>query len=249
MDNAQARFLLHAARPDGRDDADPIFAEPLEQARRDPALGRWLEEERRLDALLTAKLGEIAPPAELRAALFAAPKVVRFSAPPSRFPPVAKWFALAAAVVLFLSATMGMRMARPSFAGYQGDLYAQIVDGRVGHLGLLDPHLGVLKEWLAAHGAPTPARLPLAVLDAPSLGCRTFLWHGTPVAQVCFRMKDGQVAHLFVIGRDAWRSPPSEGTPDFGQRGEWGMACWRDHGQTYLLAKPGSEAAMKKLLL
>ncbi len=252
MDNAQARFLLHAARPDGRDDADPLFAEALEQARRDPALGRWLEEERRLDALLSAQLAGIAPPADLKAALLTAPKVARFSAPEaSPFRPLAKWLAIAAALALLLvlPGGWGLRKMRPSFAGYQGDIYAQIVSGQVEKLGLLDPHLGVLKGWLADQGAPMPANLPVAVLEAPSLGCRTFTWHGTPVAQICFKMKDGRVAHLFVIGRSRWQAAPPDGAPDFHHRGEWAMACWRDGGKTYILAKAGSEAEMEKLLL
>jgi hypothetical protein len=248
MDNDQARFLLHAARPDGRDDADPIFAEALEQARRDPALSHWLEEERRIDAILTAKLTGIEPPADLKAALLTAPKVVLFSTPRQVF----SWRLAAIAAVLFVMAVVaGMFMGRPSFAGYEADLYyGQIMSGQVGQLRVVDSRLEVLQDWLAAQGAPIPANLPMAVLEAPSVGCRTFLWHGNPVAQICFQMKDGQIAHLFVIGREGWRAAaPPEGRFRFHHRNDWSMAMWRDEGKTYVLAKAGPEAEIRRLLL
>ena len=44
MNNQEAKLILQAYRPGGRDTFDPLFAEALEQARRDPELQKWFAE-------------------------------------------------------------------------------------------------------------------------------------------------------------------------------------------------------------
>ena len=71
MNNQEAKFILGAYHADGRDAGDPMFAEALGQAARDPELSAWLEGNRKFDTVMAEKLGEIRPPAELRAAILA----------------------------------------------------------------------------------------------------------------------------------------------------------------------------------
>ncbi|HZL45889.1 MAG TPA: hypothetical protein VFC28_06650, partial [Opitutaceae bacterium] len=69
MNNEQARFLLRAYRPSGRDAGDPAFADALRQAQGDPALGTWFAGEQAFDAAVAAKMRALAPPAGLREAI------------------------------------------------------------------------------------------------------------------------------------------------------------------------------------
>ncbi|MBC8040705.1 MAG: hypothetical protein H7Y06_09195, partial [Opitutaceae bacterium] len=71
MNTNEAKFILRARRPDGRDDADPRFQEALEQARRDPALAAWMAREQAFDEAVAARLRAVEPPAGLRDAILA----------------------------------------------------------------------------------------------------------------------------------------------------------------------------------
>lgn len=58
MNNDEAKFLLSAYRPGGRDAADPSVAAALDQAKRDPALASWFERQQAHDrSRETAPLG------------------------------------------------------------------------------------------------------------------------------------------------------------------------------------------------
>src|SRR5271168_992124 len=99
MNNQEAKLILQAYRPGGRDASDPLFAEALEQARRDPELQKWFIEEQALDSQIQSKLRPaVAVPRHLKSNLLALRKITR---------PVPWWFqpmklAAAAAVVLLL---------------------------------------------------------------------------------------------------------------------------------------------------
>ena len=75
MNNTEAKFILSAYRPDGRDAADETFCAALIQAKTDPALARWFELEQSFDRAMCAKLGEIAPPPGLREAILVGGRV------------------------------------------------------------------------------------------------------------------------------------------------------------------------------
>ena len=68
MTNERAKFVLGAYRPNGADAKDPMFAEALEQAKRDPNLAAWF-------AALTAagQSGEVHFVTELCATIRALP--------------------------------------------------------------------------------------------------------------------------------------------------------------------------------
>ena len=69
MNNSEAKFILNAYRPGGRDADDATFGAALAQARNDPALGAWLVREQAHGAAVAAKLRVVAPPAGLREAI------------------------------------------------------------------------------------------------------------------------------------------------------------------------------------
>ena len=71
MDREQAKFILQSFRPDGADASDIDFAEALQLAAQDRALGEWLADERAADAAFAAALGEVEIPEELRQRILA----------------------------------------------------------------------------------------------------------------------------------------------------------------------------------
>src|SRR5437867_8043687 len=77
MDNREAKFILNAYRPGGEDASDPLFAEALVQAQRDPVLARWFNESIAFDTAVTEKLCDVAVPADLRENILAGVKVTR----------------------------------------------------------------------------------------------------------------------------------------------------------------------------
>src|ERR1039458_1792759 len=93
MNNNEAKFLLCAYRPGGRDADDPAFAGALAQARQDPALGAWFAREQAFDTMMASQLGSIAPPPGLREAILTGASVSRASPVARRWP---VWLARAA---------------------------------------------------------------------------------------------------------------------------------------------------------
>ena len=98
MNNETAKVILSAYRHDGADAQDPVFTDALQQARLDPELGKWFEEQRAFDHRIFQAVQRIEAPASLKEVLTAAvqgPKVRSRTRPRSRIP----WLALAAVLV------------------------------------------------------------------------------------------------------------------------------------------------------
>ena len=49
MNNDHAKIVLSVYRPHGQDANDPFFSEALQQAKLDPSLSAWLNDEQRWD--------------------------------------------------------------------------------------------------------------------------------------------------------------------------------------------------------
>ena len=69
MTRKEAEELLSAYRPHHADEADPVFREALELARKDPGLGAWLARQQEFDRIVIQKLSSISPPEGLREAI------------------------------------------------------------------------------------------------------------------------------------------------------------------------------------
>src|SRR5687767_3141877 len=120
MTNQEAKFILQAYRHNGADATDPQFAAALEQARRDPELAKWFEEERVFDGVISAKVKTVPVPRDLKANILASRKVIE----PASFSPRRTWMAAAAVffVLLGISALMFWKAADPQFATFRNDM-------------------------------------------------------------------------------------------------------------------------------
>jgi hypothetical protein len=250
MNNREAKFMLSAYRPSGQDANDPRFAEALEQVHRDPILQHWFDESVVFDAAMTQKLSATPVPSDLRESILTGVKVTGAPHWKNRW---RKW-AIAAAVVL--SATLGVLLwhnTRPApVAGWQLQALDAILSSiaqNESHFDVISPNPADLVKWLRENSAPTGKKLPNDLDKLPSIGCKTFFWHGKPVSLICFTLPEGRAIHLVMttVSTESDRAIKYEAKVI--QQGHWATATWREGNMIYMLALEGSRDELRRYLL
>ena len=240
MDNDQAKLILAAYRPDGRDADDPSIAEALRQADLDPELRHWLAEQRTFDQRMVGDFESVRPPNGSKAQALAAIRVTRRR----RTRRAWAWpMALAASIALVTTLTT-LVVIRPeqvalpqsasieALAGYLAEHHASI--------GLMNDDYSTLVDWIRNSGGPVPENLPEAMVQLPVIGCQTWNTDHGKVSLVCFVGPDRKNLHLYVFD-DATALPgslPQRSDPHFERHGIWAMASWQDGGRGYVLGIP-----------
>ena len=244
MTNDEAKFILSAYRPSGRDATDPYFADALEQARRDPDLSQWFDRERALDRLVTSKLSEVKAPSRLKSELLMGAQS------PSRRAPQLRWLkwgvALAASVVVFAGVFWNENRPAPVASAA---LVAKAV-GMLDHgpsLGMMGPDLDQLKAWLSARKSPVPGKLPDSFARLQGMGCQEFEISGNKVSLICFQ-QNGKPVHLFVMNIEALTPEARHADPRFAKEGAWAVAQWSDGTHAFLMATEGPIETLQRLL-
>ena len=247
MNNTEAKFVLGAYRPSGRDTTDPAMAAALAQAKTDPALGEWFAREQAHAAAVGAKLREIVPPAELRDAILAGGRA-------SGGAPVTprvwwlrpSWLAAAAAIMLGVGAALWWPVHNASNAG---DLVAFATADTERHF----THGGhgaandALQATLSEPARKLGAGLPVNFATLRDSGCRTLTVGGHDVLEVCFK-RDGQWFHCYVARRADFPALARAAAPQIVQRGKMAVASRSDAAHVYVVASPAATAAMQRLL-
>jgi hypothetical protein len=257
MKTSEAKFLLRALRPDGRDAGDPLFAEALTQVHSDPTLRDWLAREQAADATVAAGLAALAPPPSLRDAILVGARA-------STARPRRAWWQqplwLAAAACLALAATLAVlrhpgRVAAPAETAFADAAFRDVQNNESAHLGHA-PGLAALDARLASTAASVPAAL--AGLDLAQLragGCRTLAVAGHEVFEFCFE-RDGKWFHLYVAHRTDFL-PGSGIEPKPAMSVEEGhgpmekrlaVASWSDSANLYALVTAAGPAALRQVL-
>ena len=246
MNNEEAKLILSAYRSGGQDAGNPAFREALEQAKRDPELGRWFAAEQAKDSRIGAKLRmSIETPENLKAQILAQAKIVRPEFGRDRRP----WhFAIAAGLVLLLTlATIWFRSSDIGFTQYRAEM-AEFAGLHLDRLDLMARDVTEIRRWLAQKDSHEDLVLPSGLTGKPSLGCRLLEWKGHKVSLICFELENRQVGHLLVINDGAFRDAPGA-SPEFQQVGEVATASWSRGGKTYVVASKGaSQLELLKLL-
>ena len=244
MNPHDAKFLLRARRPDGRDAADPMFAEALSEAQRDPALKSWLEREQRFDATITSKLGEVAPPAGLREAILAG---ARASEPRIAWWRRPVWLAVAATVaVLFtLTARFLPEGAEPGAGSLARAAMQDLAGAHDSHDG--NPAgLASVQRQLAQASLPLQRNVSLDLDELKRKRCRSFQLGGREVFEICFE-RDGTWYHLYAMR--GGRASVGEWRELEGRDGErLVVAAWRDASNSYALVTSAGREALRRLL-
>jgi len=241
MNNEEAKFTLGAYRPGGQDARDPALADALAQAKQDPKLGTWFATAQAHDAVIAAKLREIRPPADLRAAILAGARAGTMQRAWWRQP---VWLAAAAAVAVLLSVA-GWRLT-PVRGEMMEDFAVNYVDKGF-RLQKRSGDLAVLQAWLGEHRGPLPTELPAKFAELSALGCRKLDFRGKDVSLVCFE-RDGTVFHVFVARRDEAPGGAPDATPRFMARKNLVAATWADAKNRYVIVSGGKMADLKGLL-
>ncbi|MEI6861053.1 MAG: hypothetical protein WCL04_02255 [Verrucomicrobiota bacterium] len=240
MKTMDAKFLLRALRPDGRDTADPLFAEALVQVGQDPALAAWLAREQQTDTALAAKLAEIMPPAGLRDAILVGARASR---------PRRAWWqqplrlaAAAAGLVLVFSLIWLRRSAHAELASVGlHDLAAAHNDHQMHQTGVAQ-----LETRLADGAGKVPA--VLAGLDLAQLragGCRTITADGHTVFELCFN-RDGAWYHVYAARAGDFSATVPQLA--FATQGALAAATWADGDNLYAVVTDAGTDALRRVL-
>ncbi|MEO7413251.1 MAG: hypothetical protein ABIZ81_07825 [Opitutaceae bacterium] len=243
MNDEQIKFLLGAARPGGRDTADPAFAGAFRRVADDPKLRAWFEREQAFNVAVCEKIRTVTPPSGLREAILAGG---RLSARPPWWRRPAT-LAMAAGLALLLTfASVALRLTRPATAADLPE-FALKFAGR-GYIGLQEHGTDVekLKAWLASRNAPLPAKIPTELVQLHGLGCRTVEFQGKDISVICF--EEGHEFHLFVARRADFPALLASAEPRFRARGAWASASWSDESNHYVLVSDAGEKAVRRFL-
>lgn len=243
MNNQEAKLILHAYRPNGRDAADPMFAEALEQARRDPELQQWFANETALNTRIQERLITAVPmPSELKSNLLALRKTVR---------PASWWHRpmnlAAAAAILFLAGIAFILL--PNKQGQVVSFREAMAEHSLqteGHVVFESHQIADIRRWLQDRGFAADFNLPAMLQGGTPQGCRVVDWNGHKATMVCF-MLEGQHMDLFVMDRSDLPGFPRSGAPQFAKAEGLMTVMWTRGQDVYLLTGSSKEQLLKVL--
>ncbi len=248
MNNQEAKFILGGYRPGGRDAGDKMFCAALEQAKADPSLAAWLARAQAHDVAVAGKLAQIAPPAELRAAILAGARV---SGKGAQSPSIWRrpiWLTLAAAAVVVLSFSLAVW---PNRSEAQVNRLADFALRDTAHEihGGHGPEQGALQTLLGQRTTRLAQGVPVDFATLKATGCRTVQFQGKDVLEVCF-VRDGLVFHLYVLRSSDFPKLPVGAPPAMKQRDGLCCASWGDAKEqvSYVVVSEAGADAIRNLL-
>lgn len=250
MNNNEAKFILDAYRPSGRDADDPAMAAALAQAKNDPALGAWLAREQAHGGAMSAKLREIVPPAGLREAILAGGRV---SGGKTEGAPVRRltwtqpvWLAAAAAIAVLVTVTIALWPKRAVASSALNDF--ALVDALESQThGGHGEITGALQKTLSQDWTHLTTEVPIDFAALRKNGCRTVNVAGRDVLEVCFK-RNGAWFHCYIARVEDFPGAPAKAAPSFLQSGSVAAAAWADGAHRIVVASTAGRAAVERLL-
>ena len=244
MNNVEAKFILQGYRPNGADAADATFLAALEQTRADPALRDCFAQEQAFDAAISAKLGEIPPPAGLREAILAGGRVT-----PSDSTQRSWWrqpvLMVAASVAVLFAA--GVAFWPKSVAA--NGAFTQFVLTDAMHSETHGGHgaeAGALQAALSQPTAHLSAGLPVNFAALRDGGCRTVNFEGHDVLEICFK-RDGVWFHCYIAQRADFPALATTAPAVLDKNGA-SLAAWADASLFYMVVSKAGHSALERLL-
>jgi hypothetical protein len=242
VDNPTAKRILASYRS-GVDDADPQFAEALAQARRDPELSRWLEQEVALDAALREKLRSGPAPVGLKTRILANV--------PAQVPVAAWWrrrpvWLVAVAAILIVEFVIYWPNLRPAnaFVTYRSGMVQYVASGY--DLQVRADNFDALRQRFVKDGWPADYVLPERLTQVGVRGGCLSEWRGKKVSMLCLRAHNHNAWLLVIDRHDIWNAPHSQ--PVFAKEGTIATASWTAGHLTYVLATEGDDDELKSYL-
>jgi len=265
MTRDEAKELLQLCRPGNEDDRNaPELAEAFAMLDADSGLREWFEAQQAFDARFADALAGIEAPAELKDRLLA--RESGSPEPGAKAPPIGgrenpgstapSWWrkarpalaAAAVAVLAFVAARtwqtpdVGPASASPAPAVAGVPDVVRFLSEQIEALprrGLdkMDHRLHELTVFLAQKEAPTPALIPVAMKDAPPIGCAAFDYGDAKISMICFR--NGTVYHLSVVRKGDIPDHETLHPGDF-QVGAYAFRLWEEGDQVHILTTQGN---------
>jgi len=250
MNNVKAKYILGSYRCGGEDARDPVFAEALDQATRDPDLHTWFEQERQCDDIIRAKLNAVIPPASLKDDILATASVTTSRSFWRRH---VGHSALAIAAALMMLVGGMLWVGHHSQPGLALHTFPNVASAFLQQPFNLDHKAGDLDDaqmWMATNYAtetpPTPDTI--RAMRHKGVGCKKFDWKGQDVLLMCFFLEDGRVAHYFVMDADALPDAQHAIEPQWAQSGKYATGTWSDGERAYVLAMAAPVDELKGIL-
>ncbi len=242
MNSADAQRILIAHRAGGAGTNDPEVVAALEQARRDPVLADWWQQQTACHEALAKSFAGIPIPPGLREQIRGRSKVIAF--PWWRRQHV--WAAAAAVAILIGVAAFFQRPAPgDSFATFRSRMVSSVL--RQYRMDIQTNDMTVIRQFLAARNAPSDYALPAGARGLSPIGAGVLTWHASRVSMVCLDSRNQGTVFLFVVEDSLVKKAPGP-VPTVAQVNKLMTASWAEGGKVYLLAFQGEASDLKKFL-
>jgi hypothetical protein len=242
MNREELQEILAAFRPGVDDPKDPLFAEAMAAAARDPALKAWLEDSVAFDRLVAHELSQVRPPADLRDSILARSKIVR-PAPWWARALSPRQFAAAACFLMALGVGALWLAERPkTFAEFRQDI-AMRSWGTTPHLELATADLDQVRRFLSRHNIPADFEIPPALAESLN-GCGVVTWRGHRIPYLCGGSQ-GQHYHVAIAERGLFADAPPV-SPQLDRWEAWRTATWSKDSYAYVVTGLSPTAFLKK---
>jgi hypothetical protein len=242
----ETKFILRAHRGDGRyPPDDPVFADALAEAAREPELAAWLTEEHARDEIIARKIEAVAPPGDLRDTILAGARASRLA---RRWWQNPFWMVAAAAIAVVAALPFLRSRSTP-----ESNLEHALIELALRDAGDKnhnhDWHGDAAEALFASLGRSTE---PLTGGRAPDFdamraaGCKQFQLDGHDVYEICV-VRDGRWFHLYAARRPDPNAPASA-KATVTERGHVTVASWSTATTLYTLAGTAGRDALRALI-
>ncbi len=247
MKNDEAKFILHAYRPNGSDAGDATFAEALEQAKQDPSINQWFTAQQAFDRAMCAKLVSVAMPTGLRESILAGGKLdvtQTAQARPSwwRSP---MWVGLAASAAVLLAVSVALWPqaveAQPVLIDFALKDTLRMAHGGHGE------EAANLRKTLSQSDLQLGSGVVVDFDELKKQGCRTISFNGYDVLEVCFN-RDGKWFHCYVARASDFPAIAAKLKPTFRDGSGASAAAWVDGQHIFVIASKAGREAIQRLI-
>jgi hypothetical protein len=239
VNSADARKILIACRP-GTDDLRTEEAlAALEQARRDPELQRWWEQQQAFQQRTQESFRGVPAPGYLRERILTQAKIV---APPWWRRP-AGWKAAAAIALLFAVVAVWQRPSpEDSFQTFRSRMVRNVL--RQYRMDLETNDMAQIRQFLTGQKAPADYVLPKNLDALTPLGAGVLSWQDRRVSMVCLDSGAQGTLFVFVVDRGAVKKAPAQ--REYAVVSELMTVSWSEGGKTYVLAGQGGKESLQR---
>ena len=256
---------LQTHRPDNAEDRrDPVFADALREAARDPELAAWFAESQKFDALMSKTLQGVPTPAALKNLILLnaeagangrhEPASSASTQTPAKILPFPRehrsLFALAAAAAaLVLAASLlWLWLPRRGSDGYPPHALALRAINQTAEMPALQfvcYDASMVAQWVneqsAAHKMGQPLRKPVANMSM--IGSSAMEWDGKPVIMIALQRGE-RMGMLYLLRAEDFPSAGVGAGGEFFEKDGWVTKTARSESTVYVLAAKGTRQQM-----